>query len=165
MRFYRKAMGRGLFSLLEISLVVVVLGIVGTIVGPRMSRAGTSSPQVAEQVLVGRLRALRGAIHAYAQDHGGRYPNGDVSRITAELTQYSDGFGAVHPTPTSRYGLGPYLPEIPPLPVGKTQGAATLGLPGAARDAGWIYDPSSGQIRANLSAHDCDAHGQSYASY
>jgi type II secretory pathway pseudopilin PulG len=153
---------------MEITVVLVVLGVVAAIVGPRISRgagAAAGSPHLAEQVLVGQLRSLRAALDAYAAEHGGHYPDGDVTRVTRELTQYSDQSGAVHAIASARYPLGPYLPEIPSLPVGLQKGAATLGLPGGDPAAGWRYDPSTGQVHANTGPQDCDALGRPYSAY
>jgi type II secretory pathway pseudopilin PulG len=168
MRFYRNVVSRGIFSLMEITVVLVVLGVVAAIVGPRISRgagAAAGSPHLAEQVLVGQLRSLRGALDAYAADHGGHYPDGDAIRITRQLTQYSDQGGAVHATASARYPFGPYLSEIPPLPLGSQKGAATLGLPGDDTAAAWRYDPTTGRVHANTGPQDCDALGRPYSAY
>ena len=90
MPFYRNALRRGVFSLLEVAVLLTVLLIVATIVAPRMSRGATSSPQLPEQVLTGQLRSLRSAIAAYARDHGGRFPDGDAvanQRIEDEMLE------------------------------------------------------------------------------
>jgi len=165
MRCYRSALGRGVFSLMEITVVVVVLGVVGTIVGPRMSRGASSSPFVTDQVLVGHLRLLRSAIASYRVEHGGRLPSGDAAHVTAQLTGFSDILGNINARKTNRYALGPYLGQIPALPVGMRQGDATLGLSGSPGEAGWVYDPASGAIRANAADHESDAMGRPYASY
>jgi type II secretory pathway pseudopilin PulG len=168
MRFYRSVIGRGIFSLMEITVVLVVLGVVGAIVGPRISRgagAAAGSPHLGEQVLVGQLRSLRAALDAYAAEHGGHYPDGDVTRITGQLTQCSDQSGAVHAIASAHYPLGPYLSEIPPLPLGSQKGAANLCRPGGDPSAAWRYDPATGQVHANTSPQDCDALGRPYSAY
>src|SRR5215210_5277539 len=91
MRFYRNVLGRGLFSLMELGVVLVVLGLVATIVGPRMSRAAAGpSPHLHGDILSGQLRMLHTAIDEYAADHAGRYPEGDPEAVTLQLTAYSD---------------------------------------------------------------------------
>jgi type II secretory pathway pseudopilin PulG len=149
---YRALVGRGVFSLLELAVVLVVLGVVAVIVAPRMSRGATaaSSPRLPQQLLVGHLRALRAAIHDYANDHGGHPPDGDADRAARQLTQYTDWSGATSPTRTPRHTLGPYLRDIPPIPTGPHKGAAILGLPGNPH-AAWTYDPATGNIHANIS--------------
>ena len=165
MRFYRSAVGRGVFSLMEITVVVVVLGVVGTIVGPRMSRGASPSPFVGERVLVGNLRMMRGAIASYAAEHGGRFPSGSAEQVVAQLTQYTDVLGGVSAKKTGRYELGPYLGQVPPLPVGSRRGSATVGLVGSPGEAGWVYDASCGRIRVNAGEHESDALGRPYSAY
>jgi type II secretory pathway pseudopilin PulG len=165
MRFYRSAVGRGLFSLMDITVVVVVLGVVGTIVGPRMSRASSPSPFAGEQALVGHLRMMRGAIASYAADHGGRFPSGGAEQVVAQLTQCTDVLGRVSAKKRGPFELGPYLGEVPAVPVGGRRGTATVGLVAAPGEAGWVYDPSSGSIRVNSSEHESDALGRPYAAY
>jgi general secretion pathway protein G len=160
----RKLLGRGVFSLLELAVVLVILGVVAAIVGPRMSRGASVSPHQNQQILVGHLRSLREALDAYAADHAGHYPAGDPARIAQQLTQYTDLSGSPHPTRTAGYPLGPYLREIPPLPVGAQDRTPTITLIAAAK-AAWLYNPATGRIRANTSLQECDRLGRPYSSY
>jgi hypothetical protein len=68
---------------------------------------------------------------------------------------------------TAQQRLGPYLREIPALPVGRRCGASTLGILGGAdtSTAGWVYDPKNGHIWANTEAGECDVIGRAYSSY
>jgi type II secretory pathway pseudopilin PulG len=165
MPFYRNLARRGIFSAMEMLVVLIVLGVVAAIVGPRMSRAAAVPPDTRQPLLVGHLRALRGAIDAYAQDHRNQFPAGDVTQITAQLTQYSDRSGTVSASPSSQCHFGPYIREIPAIPVGAGKGHATLQLPRQNRQAAWIYDPATGQIWANTTPEDCDSTGRSYSTY
>src|SRR5215217_7608988 len=113
------------FPILELAIVLVVLGIIASIVGPRRSR-GAADPaaaarQTQEQVLAGRLKAMRAAVAAYVNEHGGHAP--DPDRVVPQLTTYSDWSGRTNPTKTSRYIYGPYIREIPALPVGAKKGS------------------------------------------
>lgn len=164
MHFYRKLAGRGIFSLMELAVVLVVLGVVGAIVAPRMSRGG-DSPHVAEQVLQGHLRAMRSAIDAYAEDHAGYWPNGDASQITRQLTEYTDDAGRPGASRTPAYRFGPYLREIPPLPIGTNRGSATLKLPADGGVSGWVYNPITGEVHANARPDERDISGRAYSSY
>jgi type II secretory pathway pseudopilin PulG len=165
MPFYRNLAQRGLFSALEILVVLIVLGVVAAIVGPRMSRAAAVPPDTREPLLVGQLRALRSAIDAYTIDHHSQFPKGDVRQITAQLTQYTDRSGTVSAAPTPQCRFGPYLREIPAIPVGARKGQATLQLPRQNHQAAWVYDPTTGQIWANTAPEDCDATGRCYSTY
>ena len=151
------------FPVLELAIVLVVLGIIASIVGPRMSRgAAGPAPSNHDPVLIGRLKTFRAAIDAYTNEHGGHTP--DVDRIVPQLTTFSDWAGRTSPAKTSRHHLGPYLREIPALPVGPRKGRTTIGLP-TDPAAAWTYDPTSGRVRANVPTDECDAAGRAYASY
>jgi type II secretory pathway pseudopilin PulG len=167
MSFYRKWVGRGVFSMLELAVVLVVLTVVGSIVGPRMSRAAAHPTDPSRQLLIGRLKSLRTAIAAYAADHAGRYPDGDADQVTKQLTQYSDQAGVCNPSRTVRYHCGPYLREIPELPLGEKRGQSTLRVIGTVLGppAGWVYDPQTAQIRAATLENERDGDGREYASY
>jgi hypothetical protein len=161
MPFYRTALRRGVFSLLEVAVVLVVLAVVATIVGPRVSRAAATArrPSLAhEHLLTGQLRMMRHAIDEYAADHHGRHPEGAADQVVRQLTEYSDGIGHTSPTRTRRHRLGPYLREIPAIPVGPARGKTTLALPDQPlRDVAWVYDPTTGHVRpaaADLPEHD-----------
>jgi type II secretory pathway pseudopilin PulG len=164
MPFYRKLAGRGVFSMMELVVVLIVLGVVATIVGPRISRASHAPARTGEPLLVGNLRALRSAIDAFAADHDNRCPWGDAAQVVAQLTQFTDRSGAINVTGSKRYRFGPYLREIPPVTVGSKRGLGTLQLPRDYRQAAWLYDPATGHISANL-PNEWDPAGRSYDSY
>lgn len=165
MPFYRNVLGRGLFSLMELGIVAAVLTLVATIIGPRMSRAAAGpSPHLHNDILTGQIRMFHAAIDEYAADHGGRFPDGDPETVTLQLTTYSDPIGHPSPTRTPRHRLGPYLREIPPVPIGPNRGATTLALPNhPSRTAGWFYSPGTGQLRPNPT--EIDPTGPGIASY
>jgi len=168
MRQYRQYVGRGVFTLMELAVVAVVLGVVATIVGPRMTRASSSSPRVGEQLLVGHLKALRTAVRAYADEHGGHLPAGDSETVTGQLTRYTDWSGAVSGVWTPRFHLGPYLREIPAIPIGVRRNCAAFCAPGhTAADAvaGWVYDAGTGHVLPNVGPADVDSRGTPYSSY
>ena len=154
------------FPVLELAIVLVVLGIIASIVGPRRSR-GAADPaaaarQTQEQVLAGRLKEMRAAIAAYVNEHGGHAP--DPDRVVPQLTQYSDWSGRTNPTKTSRYIYGPYIREIPAVPVGAKRGRNSIGLP-TEPGVAWTYDSTSGRIRANTAAGERDGAGRAYSEY
>jgi len=149
---------------MQVALVAAVLAIVAAIAGPRMSSAA-SAPHSASRLLVGQLRSLRTAIDAYAADHYGRWPGGDVTRITRQLTEFSNRLGDVSPSRTERFRFGPYLKEIPVLPVGTRKGSNTLGLSSQEPDAAWMYQPQTGQIWANTWPGESDEMGRDYVTY
>jgi len=153
------------FSLLELVIVVVIIGIIAAIAIPRMSRgtAGASDSAVA-----GDLAVLRNAIDLFAAEHGGKFPT--LAKIENQLTQYTDGTITADPVTTkdTTHIYGPYLRQVPPLPVGANKGKTTFTgtAPGdSAEDAGWYYNETSGEIRANCPDAETDDAGNKYNEY
>lgn len=154
----------------EAVVVAAVLGVAGMMVGPRMSRgAGTGGHEVDDYLLEGRLRSLREAVRAYAADHG-RPPTGAGAAVARQLLEYTDPAGRPSPVRTPAHRFGPYLRELPALPVGWQTGdvrivtPAELGPSGACGGA-WIYDPNTGAVWANVEPCRTDAAGREYRNY
>jgi type II secretory pathway pseudopilin PulG len=143
-------------------IVVAIIAILAAIGIPRMSRGAKGASDAA---LTGDLATIRNAIDLYATEHNGAYPaETGTDNINTQLTQYTDGQGAVSPTRTTSCIYGPYLRSIPPLPVGTKKGSAKIG-PGDANDVGWIYDDAEGTIYANTSASEKDDTNKLYSEY
>lgn len=146
------------FSLIELVIVVVIIGIIAAIAIPRMSRGAAGA---SDSALKGNLAVLRNAIDLYATEHGGTYPA--VATIVAQLTQYSDDAGATSATQTGAYIYGPYIREIPALPVGAKKGSTGIAAADGA-GIGWIYTAATGTIKANTTT-ETDASGKAYNTY
>ncbi len=139
------------FSLMEVVIVAAILAILAAIALPRLSRGSRGASDAA---LDADLTALQKAIDLFATEHGGQFPNADS--IAGQLTQYTDRQGNPRDKKDSLHFYGPYLRAIPPLPVGPRRGNTKIG----SKDEdgiGWIYNPESGQIRANLGLAEATA--------
>ena len=151
------------FSLAELVIIVVIIGIIAAIAIPRISSGSASSGEVA---LRGNLRALRDAIDRYAAEHLGDLPGskadglGNAANTGAamvnQLTQYSDAVGNVSADSTPNHPFGPYLHRIPRLPVGGNRGESGVVIDAANSPPlvaisanGWVYNPITGEIIAN----------------
>jgi prepilin-type N-terminal cleavage/methylation domain-containing protein len=148
------------FSLIELVIVVVIIGIIAAIAIPRMSRG---SEGAAESALSGNLSVLRSAIDLYYSEHGD-YPK--VANFVNQMKQYSDVSGGTSATKDATHIYGPYLRELPPLPVGDlpARTSVKVGAKAApAADDGWAYDESTGDIRANSAKNG--ANGQPYNTW
>jgi prepilin-type N-terminal cleavage/methylation domain-containing protein len=152
------------FSLIELVIVVVVIGIIAAIEIPRHSRASAGASDNAHN---GDVSVLRNSLELYAAEHGNTFPA--VATFEAQMTTYSDETGATSATKDTTHIYGPYLRKVPALKVGSNKGSAVVvdgssGTPGTAA-GGWFYNPTTGDIKANLADSDKDATGKAYNTY
>jgi general secretion pathway protein G len=134
---------RQAFTLIEVVIVIVIIGIISAIAIPKFSKAGEGS---AEAVLKGDLAVMHRAVAYYEAEHAAKPKAADV---VAQLTQYTDDAGATSAARSVTYRFGPYLRAFPKLPVGPNQGAnGVAAAPGVG--VGWIYDETTGDFTANM---------------
>jgi general secretion pathway protein G len=160
------------FSLMEILIVVVILGILAAIAVPKLSNA---SHVARESTLKDDLRFLRTQITVYHSQHhdvSPGYPGGDVTQtatetdLVAQLTQFTDDQGHVSASASAAYRWGPYLTQMPDNPLNSLHSIKILGAPDtftADGSTGWLYQPSSGLIMPNLTGSDSS--GKDYSTY
>lgn len=152
------------FSLVELVIVVVIMGVIAAVAIPRLSRGARTAGASA---LKGDLATLRNAIELYAAEHDGNYPGATIAN---QLTQYSNSTGTVtSATKTATEVYGPYLKEIPPMPVGTNKGDTNIDVvsatPTGLTTNGWWYSTATQEIRANLPVADVDDDGTAYNTY
>ena len=147
------------FTLVEILIVVIILGILGTII---IGLFQSSTKDAAANSLKDNLRNLRGQLQLYLAQHG-RFPA--VATFEAEMTQYTDDTGATSPTKTATHIYGPYILQMPAVPVGTEKGERGVTTMTYTAGFGWGYDPNTGQIRANLPDTDVDSDGVQFNTY
>jgi len=146
------------FSLLEVMMVVVIIGLLAAIAIPKFSRAAAGAT---DQSLTGDLAVLRNAIDMYQAEHSGTYPS--ATTINTQLTQYTDAAGAVSATKDATHIYGPYLKSVPAAPLGAKKGGTVIAAADGA-GVGWIYSATNGTITANTTT-ETDASGALYSSY
>jgi general secretion pathway protein G len=138
------------FTLVEILIVVVILGILAAIVIPQFAGASTEAK---EARLLSDLQSVRSQIELYKIQHNDIQPGqatGSVSFV-ADMTTYTlvDGTPAVPQAPGDGV-YGPYLQQIPTNPWNDfdsvTEAAAD---PGTAANAGWFFNTTTGHFRAD----------------
>jgi len=137
------------FTLVEILIVVVILGILAAIVIPQFTEASTEAKVSS---LATDLQTLRSQIALYKIQHNDAAPT--LANFLAQMTQYSDISGATQATKDATHIYGPYLQKIPVDQFNDMQdavGNGTLEAIGAAPTnlTSWAYDETDGTIKAN----------------
>jgi prepilin-type N-terminal cleavage/methylation domain-containing protein len=150
---------RSAFTLVEILIVVIILGILATII---IGIFGNTTKDAGGASLKDNLRSIRSAIQIYSAQHG-RYPA--QATFEAQMTQYTNTTGATSTTRTGTYSYGPYILTLPPLPVGTDKGATTVTTTTYQAGHGWQYDATSGTFKANCPDTDKDDSGVAYNTY
>jgi len=167
----RRAKG---FTLVEILIVVVLLGVMAAIVVPAIGNGATSAR---ETTLSMDLSLLRRFIPVYTSQHREvppGYPDGNRSAaptweaFLAQATLSSNIEGRTAARGTAGFPLGPYLSTIPANPFNKLSTVTVLAddadFPAVADDScGWIYKPATGEIRPGNTG--TDDRGVAYYDY
>jgi prepilin-type N-terminal cleavage/methylation domain-containing protein len=163
---------RRAFTLIEILIVVVILGIIATLVIPKFSDA---AHQAREAALKDGLRYLRMQVQVYRAQHKDTspgYPGGNSTQPATEqafidqMTMSSDEDGNTNGTPSARFKFGPYLGKIPENPLTHASHITITTqspLPAPTVDDGWFYNPQTEEVGANCLGSDNS--GTPYAHY
>jgi prepilin-type N-terminal cleavage/methylation domain-containing protein len=123
------------FTLIEMLIVVIVLGILAMIVVPQIA---VSTEDTKLKTLQTNLTAVRNAIELYYVQHDNTYPGQNDNTGTAgptaeaaatafveQLTRYTDIDGAVSAKKDATYRFGPYI-KGGALPLNPFNNAATI---------------------------------------
>jgi general secretion pathway protein G len=140
------------FTLVEILIVVIILGILAAIVIPQFSNA---SNDARKSSLVSQLQTLRSQIQLYSLQHTDQLPpslKNPTATPWAEMTVKTNADHTTTGTPV----LGPYLQATP---VNSLNGLSTVALAtsdygsgagglAAPSTVGWVFDNATGKIWA-----------------
>lgn len=137
-----KAASRKGFTLIEILIVVIILGILAAIVIPQFTNA---SEDARKSSVASQLQTLRSAVELYKLQHGDSYPTSDGSITSAwawdSLLQTTLSYDSKT--------VGPYLQQTP---SNSMNGDTAMGVSGAT-GGGWSID-AQGRIFATNKAKD-----------
>jgi len=136
------------FTLVEILIVVVILGILAAIVIPQFTQASTEAKQ---NSLCSDLQTLRSQIELYKVQHNDVAPT--FANFTNQMVYCSTSAGL---TSTSKqrdatYIWGPYLERVPENPFNHLTTLRDITDPcdAGAGTTGWAYVEETGEIRAD----------------
>jgi len=145
------------FTLVEILIVVVILGILAAIVIPQFSDA---SEEAKMSALVSDLQTVRSQIQLYKAQHhhvdGTTLPGTATTGESFEvaMTGYTNKSGVVQTAAPGPGIYGPYLLKIPnnPFTDVNTVDSGT-GTPAGDGSTGWYYNTTTGTFNANSTGH------------
>ena len=126
------------FTLIEVLIVVIILGILAAVVIPQFSDASSDAKLSALQT---NLHTIRSQLQLYKMQHNDTWPT--LASFTAQMTAGTKADGTVGTD------YGPYLLSIPNNPY---TSANTVGA-GALDSSAWYYDQAAGTFRANNTGH------------
>jgi len=144
------------FTLVEILIVVIILGILAAIVIPQFTEA---SAEARVSNLMTNLQTIRSQLLLYKTQHLEKYPEcGDWSNdhFVDEMTTYSDLKGvtkaAADLTANPPVIYGPYLTSIPVNPMNGLNSVTvvTTGTNPKDETSGWWFNAKTGAFKANL---------------
>jgi|SRR5438477_1200796 len=144
------------FTLIEILIVVMILGILAAIIIPQFGNASKDAKQAS---LVSTVQTLRAQISMFRLQHNDWLPGTtpvtgggatfDQATFWNQLTMYSDITGATNASRSAQYDKGPYMQGVPKNPLCPTSGAesdvaATVDGAASGTVVGFIYDYQGG---------------------
>jgi general secretion pathway protein G len=139
------------FTLIEILIVVIILGILAAIVIPQFTNASTDARN---SNVRSQLQTLRSQIELYKLQHNDTPPDLTGTNGWTVMTEYTDISGAPVTTKDATHIYGPYYQTAPVNPLSNSSTcAAALGTAGT----GWIYDGSTGTVSATADSTGASA--------
>ena len=162
------------FTLIEILIVVILLGILATIIIPQVS---VSSDDAKLNALKTNLASLRNAVELYYYQHSNNFPgvidevsgaatssdDDAATAFVAQMMKYSSSGGVVADSGSSTYQYGPYLRHG--VPINPFNNLDTIicdydetnitTKTSSGQNAGWKFYPKTGiLVSGDNGAHD-----------
>ena len=142
------------FTLVEILIVVIILGILAAIVIPQFTEA---SNDARESALASDLQTMRSQLELYKVQHLDNYPV--AATFVTQLTSRTNSAGTVMPADgdAADYPYGPYLQKFPtnPFVSGATADDVSTGTATVPGDGstGWYFETDAGKFSPNDADH------------
>ncbi len=138
------------FTLVEILIVVVILGILAAIVIPQFTDASTEAKTSS---LCSDLQTVRSQIELYKIQHNDALPltfavDADGKETWPSMTMYTDVDGNENATKTTVFCYGPYLQKVPNNQFANTNIVTTGTATAVTEDSGWYFNTSTGAFNA-----------------
>jgi len=161
------------FTLVEILIVVVILGILAAVVIPLASGSVLSSQQSSLGIDLQLLKRFVLIYKIHHLDVAPGYTAGSGSAVDEtvfinQATLSSNSLGETAVVGTAGYERGPYMQMIPVNPLNKLRTVQMLAdgdsFPADGDNShGWVYKPATGEIRAD--SPGTDDNGKRYYDY
>ena len=138
------------FTLVEILIVVVILGILAAIVVPQFTNA---SVEAQNSRLMQDLQSVRSQIELYKIQHSGAFPTAGGRTFEQAMTGYTVQDGSIGVV-GAEGAYGPYLQKLPSNPyvttadMAKDSVVAGTAAPGGEL-AGWYFNTTTGAFNAD----------------
>jgi general secretion pathway protein G len=162
---------REAFTLIEILIVIVILGILAMVIIPQIS---TSTDEAKLNTLRTNLSAMRNAVELYYAQHGSTYPGAavpatkpaDVTSVAdafvAQMTRYTDINGNVANVKDDVFKYGPYIKgnTLPMNPFNENSDVVIdtttddITVKASDGSTGWKFYGITGVLMANDGAND-----------
>ena len=134
------------FTLVEILIVVIILGILALIVSVEFAGASSAARETS---LAKDLQMIRRQIGMFKNHHTGIIPGQDGQDIADQLIGKTDAAGIV----AENGAYGPYVPVFPTNPFTNTATVESgTGSPGGGNCA-WYYNTDTGNFYPDDDAH------------
>ena len=156
----KRKFGNKGFTLIEILIVVMVLGILAMVIVPQIT---VSTQDAKTSTMETNLAAMRNAVELYYIQHNNVYPGGTgadaaaaATAFVAQLTKYTNAAGATSDTVDAAYPFGPYI-KNGVLPTNPFNSLATVAcdvslditatpLVTVLDDTGWYFYHKTGKL-------------------
>jgi general secretion pathway protein G len=142
------------FTLVEILIVVIILGILAAIVIPQFTEASNDARVSA---LVSDLQTVRSQIELYKVQHKDSYPGWNGTTVPDGVSFVADLTGKTDIDGAAGGALGPYLGKFPTNGFNTDN---TVRIAEAAADpntasgtAGWWFNPTTGNFGVNTTEY------------